>query len=225
MLRAILFDFDGTIALSEPMHFAAFAEVLAGRGLVLTEPAYYERYVSLIDRECLERMIEDYARPDLRADLPALLTAKAEAMADRLARGVPLCPGVRAFVARAAAHAPLAIVSGALRDEIAGVLERAGLDRFFASIVAAEDVPAGKPDPQGYHLAVERLRAQTLADLEASQCLAIEDTPKGIAAARAAGMRVIALPHTVRADALGGADRVYPTYDRISWSELEAMFA
>jgi len=225
MLRAILFDFDGTIALSEPMHFAAFDEVLAPRGVVVIELAYYERYVSLTDRECIERMIEDYARPDLRAELPALLAAKAEAMAERLARGVPLCPGVRDFVAMAAARAPLAIVSGALRHEIVGVLERAGLERFFPLIVSAEDVAAGKPDPQGYRLAVERLRARTLADLEASQCLAIEDTPKGIAAARAAGMRVIALPHTVQADALICADRVYRSYDQISWSELEALFA
>lgn len=225
MLRAILFDFDGTIALSEPLHFAAFAEVLARRGIVLTEPAYYERYVSLTDRECLGRMIEDYARPDLRAELPALLAAKTEAMADRLVRGVPLCPGVRDFVAMAADRVPLAIVSGALRHEIAGVLERAGLERSFPLIVSAEDVSKGKPDPQGYHLAVDRLRGRTLADLETSQCLAIEDTPKGIAAARAAGMRVVALPHTVRAVALAGADRVYPSYDRTSWSELETLFA
>jgi HAD superfamily hydrolase (TIGR01509 family) len=225
MLRAILFDFDGTIALSEPMHFAAFDEVLAPRGVVLIELAYYERYVSLTDRECLERMIEDYARPDLRAELPALLTAKAEAMAERLARGVPLCPGVRDFVAMAAARAPLAIVSGALRHEIVGVLERAGLERFFPLIVSAEDVASGKPDPQGYRFAMERLRAASLADLEGSQCLVIEDTPKGIAAARAAGMRVVALPHTIRADALAGADRVYPSYDQISWSELETLFA
>ena len=99
-------------------------------------------------------MIEDHARPDLRAELPALLTAKTEAMAERLARGVPLCPGVRDFVATAAARAPLAIVSGALRPEIAGVLERAGLDRFFASIVSVEDVPAGKPDPRRARLYV-----------------------------------------------------------------------
>ena len=66
MLRAILFDFDGTIALSEPLHYAAFAEVLARRGIVLAEPIYYERYLALTDRECVGRMVEDFERRDLR---------------------------------------------------------------------------------------------------------------------------------------------------------------
>jgi len=225
MLRAILFDFDGTIARSEPIHFAAFAEVLAERGLVLDAAAYYERYVGLTDRECFERTVEDFGRPDLRAALPALLAEKATAMAAHLDHGVPLCAGVAAFVAAAATRAPLAIVSGALRAEIARVLERENLAGFFPIVVAAEDVRAGKPDPQGYRLAVDRLRARSLADLAPNECLAIEDTPSGIAAARAAGLRVVALPHTLRAEALAGADRVYASYDRIPWADLDALFA
>ncbi len=225
MLRAILFDFDGTIALSEPLHYAAFAEVLARRGIVLAEPIYYERYLALTDRECVRRMVEDFERPDLRDDVAGLVREKSAAMAVRLARGVPLCPGVEGFVAAAAERAALMIVSGALRNEITSVLARSGLERFFPLIVSAEDVRAGKPDPEGYRLAVARLRRGALRDLDARQCLAVEDAPKGITAARAAGIRVVALPHSFPAEALRDADRVYPSYAAVDWRALEELLA
>ena len=225
MLRALLFDFDGTIAQSEPLHYAAFAEVLARRGIMLDEPCYYQRYLALTDRECVGRMVQDFERPDLRLDVARLLREKSDAMAVRLARGVPLCPGVETFVAAAAARCALAIVSGALRIEIATVLTRFGLEHFFPVIVSAEDVRAGKPDPEGYRLAVERLRARGLPDLDVDQCLAVEDAPMGIAAARAAGIHVVALPHSFHADALGDADLVYSSYGAVEWRALEALLA
>jgi len=119
----------------------------------------------------------------------------------------------------------LAIVSGALRNEIAAVLARSGLERFFPVIVSAEDVRAGKPDPEGYRLAVERLRRRGLPDLSTGQCLAVEDAPKGIAAARAAGIHVVALPHSFHAEALRDADLVYPSYGAVEWHALEALLA
>jgi beta-phosphoglucomutase len=225
MLRAVLFDFDGTIAQSEPLHYAAFAEVLARRGIPLPDTVYYERYVALTDRECLGRMLEDFGRPDLRDDVAGLLREKSDAMAVRIARGVPLCPGVEGFVDAAVERAALAIVSGALRNEIATVLARSGLERFFSVIVSAEDVRAGKPEPEGYRLAIERLRRRGLSDLDAGECLAVEDAPKGIAAARAAGVRVLALPHSFRPDALRDADLVYPCYAAVEWRALEGLFA
>jgi HAD superfamily hydrolase (TIGR01509 family) len=225
MLRALLFDFDGTIAQSEPLHYAAFAEVLARRGIVLDELLYYQRYLALTDRECVGRMIEDFDRPDLRSDAARLLREKSDAVATRLARGVPLCPGVEEFVTAAAEHAALAIVSGALRNEIAPVLARSGLERFFPVIVSAEDVRAGKPHPECYRLGVERLRRRGLPDLDAGQCLAFEDAPRGIAAARAAGIRVVALPHSFHAAALRDADLVYPSYGVVEWRALEALLA
>jgi len=223
VLRAILFDFDGVIALSEPLHYAAYAEVLAERGIRLSQTRYLERYLALTDRECLEQILEDFDRRDLHADLATLLREKTEAMALRLARGVPLCPGVERFVSAAAERAALAIVSGALRAEILGVLRRAGLDRFFPVVVSAEDVHAGKPDPQGYRTALERLRRGANSALEPRECVAVEDSPKGITAGRAAGMRVIALPHTYPSENLARADRVYASYDDVDWRELEAL--
>ncbi|MGH7897597.1 MAG: HAD family hydrolase [Candidatus Binatia bacterium] len=223
MLRAFLFDFDGTIADTEPLHFAAFAEVLGRRGIELSEATYYERYLSLTDRECLELALADAERRDLAGEIPALLREKAQAMAGRLAADVPLCPGVEGFLVEASTIGPLGIVSGALRREACGVLERAGLSRYFAAVVTAEDVTAGKPDPEGYRLGWRRLRRE-LADLEPPECLAIEDSPKGVEAARAAGLATLAIPHTRPASELALADVVAPSYAAIDWRALRARF-
>jgi HAD superfamily hydrolase (TIGR01509 family) len=222
MLRAILFDFDGTIALSEPLHFAAFSETLVERGVSLPQALYYQRYLGLTDAEGLERMLDDFGRADLHAEAPALLHRKAEIMAQKIAAGVPLCPGVTSFVADAAQRVALAIVSGARRAEIDWVLEHAGLHPFFPLILAAEEIQRGKPDPEGYRIARMRLR-ERVGGLGPEQCLVVEDSPKGIAAARAAGMRVIALPHTCPVEALRSADRIYASYDEIEWRELESL--
>jgi HAD superfamily hydrolase (TIGR01549 family) len=223
MLRAILFDFDGTIAQSEPLHFAAFAETLAECGVSLPAELYYERYLGLTDAECVERMLDDFGRVDLRAHVAALLRRKTEIMARRMADGVLLCPGAAPFIVRAAGRAALAIVSGALRAEIDRVLDRTGLRPYFRLILSAADVGRGKPDPEGYRLACARLGGQRVSDLDARQCLVVEDAPKGVEAARAAGMRVVALSHTCPAERLAAADRVYGSYAEIDWSDLESL--
>lgn len=224
MLRAILFDFDGVIVLSEPLHFAAFAEVFARRGISLDEATYYERYLSLTDRECIDRILADFGRTDLRPAAAELFAEKIAAMETRIARGVPLCPGVEGFIAAAAKRHALAIVSAGLRSEIEFLLERAALLRFFPTIVSAEDVRAGKPDPEGYRLGVERLRIR-IAGLEPRECLAIEDSPKGIDAARAAGIAVLALPHTRPAQELDEAEFVARCYEEVDWREIESRLA
>jgi beta-phosphoglucomutase len=222
MLRALLFDFDGTIAQSEPLHFAAFCQTLAERDVSLTQDLYYRRYLGLTDAEGLERMLDDFGRADLRAEVPALLHRKTSIMAQKIAAGVPLCPGVTSFVARAAQRVALAIVSGARRAEIDWVLEHGGLRPFFPLILGAEEIQRGKPDPEGYRLACTRLRDR-VAGLAPEECLAVEDSPRGIAAARASGMRVIAMPHTCPVERLRGADRIYASYDEVEWRDLESL--
>jgi len=223
MLRALLFDFDGVIVVSEPLHFAAFAEVFARHGVPFSERAYFERYLSFTDRECIERVIEDSGRTDLRERAPELLEEKIAAMARRIETGVPLCPGIEEFVAEAASRFPLAIVSAAIRAEIESILALAGLDRHFATVVSADDVAHGKPDPEGYRLGVERL-SDVVPNLAPSECLAIEDSPNGIIAAQAAGVRVLALPHTRPEAELAHADFVAPTFAAVDWAAIEAHF-
>lgn len=223
MLRALLFDYDGTLVLSEPLHYAAFAEVLRRRGVVLTQATYYERYLGWTDAECAHRMVADFRLGGER-DAAALLAAKIKAMEARIAAGVPLAPGVEQFVAEAALRHTLAIVSAGLRREIVTVLSRAGLERFFPVLVSAEDVRAGKPDPEGFLLACGLLRESGVVDLRPAECLVVEDSPKGIAAARAAGMPVIALAHTRPGVELADADLVLESFADARWEALEDLF-
>jgi len=115
-------------------------------------------------------------------------------------------PHVREAVLRAAGRSRLAIVSGAARAEVDTVLRATGLD-VFEVIVTAEDVTRGKPDPEGYLLALLRLR------LQAADAVAIEDSPPGIEAANAAGVRCVAVLGTVPRERLGQADEIVPRLD------------
>jgi mannitol-1-/sugar-/sorbitol-6-phosphatase len=126
-----------------------------------------------------------------------------------------LVPGAADFIESAALDAfQLAIVSGALRREIELVLELAGLRPHFAEIVAAEDVSACKPDPQGYR------RGAAALGVAPERCVVIEDSLPGLAAARAAGMSCVMLATSHPAEAMDGADLVWKDFVGHDPSEL-----
>jgi HAD superfamily hydrolase (TIGR01509 family) len=140
-------------------------------------------------------------------------------------REVPFFPGARDLVlGLGAAGVPLAIASGALRSEIERILEAAGLRDRFAPVVGADDVGRGKPHPEPYLRALAGLRRRD-AVLEAGQCLVLEDTPAGIAAGRAAGMRVAGVAQTYPAEKLAGAHHVLPALAGVTPAALAALFA
>jgi HAD superfamily hydrolase (TIGR01509 family) len=103
---------------------------------------------------------------------------------------LPLMPGAADAIARLAAGYRLALASSSPREVIAFVLEKSGLQRFFAAWASSDDVPRGKPAPDVY------LRACTLIQTDPVACVAVEDSSVGIRAAHAAGLKVIAIPHS-----------------------------
>jgi hypothetical protein len=117
----------------------------------------------------------------------------------------------------------LAVASGALRHEIELILAQAGLADCFAAIVSAEDVSAGKPSPEGFLCALERLRAR-LPDLAPRDCLVVEDSQPGVEGARRAGMRCLAVTNSYPAAALGGADLIVSSLAEAGWDRLAALF-
>lgn len=223
--RATFFDFDGVIADTEPLHYEAFAAVLARRGIRVSAADYARRYLGFgTDREALRLAMEDAGRGDLLGSLETLFEEKRAAMAERIRAGIPLYDDFRPFLDEASRRGPVAVVSGALRAEVAAVLESARIAHLFTTIVAAEDVRRGKPDPEGYRIAWRRIRDRLAVDLRPAQCLAVEDSPNGVAAAKAAGLRTLALTHGVPAAALAAADRVVPSYAAADWSDLARLF-
>ena len=131
---------------------------------------------------------------------------------------LPLIPGARAAVERIAARWPLAVASSSNRELIEAVLELAGLERFFRATVSSEEVPRGKPAPDVYLEAARRLGA------DPARCAAVEDSHKGILSAKAAGMRVLAVPnprYPPDEEALAAADVVLETIDELDAATVE----
>ncbi len=197
MLRAILFDFDGVIANTEPLHFAGLRRTLADIDITLTESDYYANYLGFDDRGCFLAALQTNERPITPAVLHDLMTKKAIAYLASVRDHLVIFPGVREFVEQAAARYPLAIASGALRPEIELILEQAGLRKAFLHITSAEDVSRGKPDPQPFQYALAGLtHVRPNLGLDAASCLVIEDSLPGIRSAKSAGMKVLAVANT-----------------------------
>jgi beta-phosphoglucomutase len=222
MLKAILFDFDGILVDTEPLHLQAFQKVLAEEGLPLSERDYYTKYVGLDDKGCFQAVLSENGRPATSETLRCLVDRKAGLFLTQLKTHLIVYPGIAEFVTMAAQRYRLAVVSGALRHEIEYSLEAAGIRRQFEQITAAQDVRNGKPDPEGYLHALGQLNQK--APVTAPECLVIEDTVPGIRAAHAAGMRCLAVSNTFSRHELSLADEVTPTLDAYDIASLVQRF-
>lgn len=140
-LQSIIFDFDGVIADSEPLHLRAFQQTLAHEGIELSSAEYYARYLGYDDVGLFQALATDRGMEMDASRMSALLAAKGQRLQDMLERGHVLFPGAVDFVRRAAAEVPIAIASGALRREILEITEAAGIGDLFTVIVAAGDTP------------------------------------------------------------------------------------
>jgi HAD superfamily hydrolase (TIGR01509 family) len=221
-MRAAIFDFDGVIVDSEPLHFQALRGSLLPEGIQIDEEEYYSRYLAYNDRTAIRLALEahDVSPPPARLD--AIARRKAELFAD-LASKIPLFPGAAELVRSLAARVPLAIASGALHGEIDAILRGAGLREAFAAIVGADDVSRGKPDPEPYVTAMGLLAARA-PGLAPAECLVFEDSMAGIASARAAGMKVVAVAHSYPREKLGAAHRVVDSLVGLENDGLRALF-
>lgn len=223
MLRAIVFDFDGVIADSEPLHFASFRDVLAEEGIALSEAEYYTRYLGFDDVGALTSIGAMQPEPWTATRVTHLAERKAERF-EALQRDVPvLFPGAADVIRRAAAEVPIAIASGALHAEIQRVLDRAGLTSCFAAIVGADDTPLSKPAPDPYLHAMAGLSAAAGETIPSSACVAIEDSDWGLQSARAAGLHTVAVAQTYTHPELPLADLVIPTIAALDLTILRML--
>jgi HAD superfamily hydrolase (TIGR01509 family) len=209
---AILFDFDGVIVNSEPLHLQAFQEVLREEKIDLSEEEYYQHLIGFDDRGAFVHLYEKHKLPLSPRDLLRLMTRKGEMTMELIERRqYNALEGVEELVRGLWRHYPLAIVSGARRDEIEAMLEGVRLRDCFPTIVAAEDVTIGKPDPSGYLLGVQLISERTKTHLKPADCLVIEDAPTVARSARAAGFRVLAVTTSHPAEQLSDAHYVVKT--------------
>ena len=248
MLQAIIFDLDGVLVDSEPLHYHAFVQVARRYGIDFDYAQYLERYVGYDDRDGFRTMFADRvdkgsvglamsemasgttlsAATDLSEDQVAdLCRQKAEAFELAAStEGVTALPGARALVTEASSkNIPMAIATGASRIDAQLLLEHLNLDDYFTLMVTADDVLHSKPHPQTYRMAVQQLAvSQPRLQLQAHRCLAIEDTAPGIEAARAAGLATLGVSTTGPADLLHAANRVIDSLSGVNLNLLRQWF-
>ncbi len=212
--EAVLFDFDGVIVNSEPLHFLAFQEVLAGEKIDLSEGEYYNELLGFDDKGAFEHVFKKRNRELDPKTFLRVMTVKSQAMMSLIHRRTyRALPGVEEFVRGLWRHVPLAICSGALREEIEVMLEGVALRDCFGVIVAAEDVTIGKPDPQGYLMALEMVSHRAGRTMKPRDVLVVEDAPSVIERARAAGFRTLGVAGSYTESRLAGADWVTKSLD------------
>ena len=203
-----MFDFNGTLSDDEPLLFAILSDLFAEHGRPLSEEDYYGRLAGLSDPEIVRLWLgEDH--PDVETVVAERVARYRAAVSD----GSTIPPEARAAVLEAAGRVPVAVVSGAHRDEVVPALAAAGLAQVVGVVVTTEDVPRGKPDPAGYLLALELLDD----GLSAENVTVFEDTEAGVASAKAAGMRCVAIPGTHAPERLALADELAPAYGFRGW--------
>jgi len=203
LITAILFDLDGLMVDSEPHALATWSWVLARRGVQLDQ-ATADATLGLRLDETARLLIERFSLSD---DPVALGAEKSVLQIERLDGNVRPLPGLFELIAALDARGvKRAIASSGVRRYVEAVLESIGLRERFETIVTGDEVANGKPAPDVFLLAAERLSVAPPA------CLVLEDAPNGVAAAKAAGMRCVAVPNVfTRSLDLSAADHILPS--------------
>ena len=215
--EAVLFDFDGILVDTEPLHYRAFLSVLEPLGMGFPWEEYVATYMGFDDRDAFREAHRARGR-DLDAEsLKSLVAAKSRVFQDILRAGVEPYPGAVPMIASLhAAGIPLAICSGALLSDIAPILGGLGIDGCFPVIVTADDVRKSKPDPECYAVAFRRLsRMHPSRVTVPERSFAVEDTPAGIRSAKGAGLRVLAVTNSYGAGELAEADWVADSLENV----------
>lgn len=202
-VRAAIFDFNGTITDDELLQYEIYAEICAeALDFELDRHTYFTELAGRSDPAIVTAILERIGVAATGDTVQKIITTRVRRYVDRVVTRPPVRPGSAALIRALAGRIPLAVATGALRTEVELILSGSGLAGAFDAIVTIEDVSAGKPDPEGFLLALDRLKGARPGDprghepdtapLEPSDVVVFEDSPFGIAAARAAGMRCVA---------------------------------
>lgn len=203
---AVIFDMDGVIVDSEPLHVRAFEEVFHELGHGKDHGIHFPDYFGRSDRVVWLDFID---RHQPSHSLETLTRIKEERYLALLHQARPIYPGVEALIRELSTHTRLGLASGSVHAMIDAVLALRGLRSLFEAVASSQDVPHPKPAPDVF------LHAANQLGVPADACVVIEDSAAGVTAARAAGMRVIGITNSLPAERLRAAHHVVQSYDEI----------
>lgn len=233
MPNAIIFDFDGVIVDSEPLHYQAFVLVGKSFNFDFTWEQYMAQYIGFDDRDAFRYMlaqaIEAGHTPDVedvQVTINDLIQKKQQAFEALAAIGTAAILGTIELIEEAHdASLPIAIASGATHADIEQMLRLLKIRDRFEIIVAADDVEHSKPDPTTYRMAFEQLASKyPNADLKPENTLAIEDTTAGLSSALGAGLQTLALTTTSPPEVLQKAGRVVEDLSGVTLATLDRWY-
>lgn len=215
MRAGIIFDLDGTLANSEPIHERALRKVSQDLGMSLSPEQFIELCVGVGDLPSLANIARANNQTLTHDQLLEMSSAKHQAFAEILtAEGVPAYDGAAELVRAAAHRVPVAVCSGSRRQTVMAVLDALGLADVPRAIVTLDDVTQGKPHPEPY------LRTADVLGLSPELCVALEDTPSGARSALDAGVGVVAVEHSVPRSELANVHRVVEHISHLSVDDL-----
>jgi phosphoglycolate phosphatase/beta-phosphoglucomutase len=229
MIKAIFFDFNGVIIDDETIQMNVFRDVLKHHEIDVTEELYFGA-LGMDDKTFIKSMFDHVKKPLADPVLETLIDEKTELHRRMIEDELPLLPGVLTFLKAASRQLPLGLVSMASKTEVGYVFQRANLTPLFSVVVTAEDASVCKPAPDCYLAGLTKLNEKRQHErqlpLLASECLAVEDSPPGIEAACAAGMRTLGVTNTVSAEALraAGADIATASLADLTVDAVQLLF-
>lgn len=224
MLGAVIFDFDGVIADSEVVHFRTFNKVLAPYGIEISMKDYYKNYLGLSDFDLFTLFAGQGRLPLDGKGIENLIKQKNHLFEDLIKNEGQMIEGVRDFLGMLRENdIPMAICSGALLSEIELILQQAKVRPFFETIVSAEQVKKGKPHPEGFLLALEKINQSKQHPVLANQCIVIEDSHWGLEAAKAASMHTVAVTNSYDAAELSSAEKVVANLSELNMPDLQQL--
>jgi beta-phosphoglucomutase family hydrolase len=212
--KAIIWDMDGVIADTAPYHFKAWQWVFQKRGVRFTEQDFKRNFGQRNDTIIRNTLGQDTPQ----GEIDAITWEKESIFRDSVREKIKPLPGSISLIESLAEHGfKMAIASSAPMENIKLILNSLGISKFFQAIVSGKEVPEGKPSPQGFLLAAQRL------GVKPENCMVIEDAVAGVAAAKRAGMYCLAVTNTHPKEKLAEADLVIDTLEAVSVADLERL--
>ncbi len=207
-IDGIIFDLDGTLVNSEPLHMEAWLEVLARQGLHF-DHQWFDQWIGKSDRFLAESVVKNH---NLAVEYKTLQIEKAQSYHQLASERAQFFPKVEEYILQLSKYLKLGIATNSSRKDADAVFSRLPLPDYVSTVVTADDVPNLKPAPDMYLLAAERI------NLNIENGIAIEDSPAGLQAAKSAGLFTLAVSNSQSAEKLKEADMVFPTSgEAIEW--------